>query len=284
MKPTVLLAATLLSLSTGTASADTKRVASFDLGSLDTLDELGLGEHVVAVPKQNLPDYLAHYADEAYTDAGGLRSPDVGALRDSNPSMIVVTGRQNEWREEFESIAPVLDASLASDDYQATFDANVMRLAERLEVTREAEAALAALHDHLDEARQQLADAPRVLVATHNQGNLTLNKHPVVHEVLGLSELDIPMSVPSETRGERTFTRLSPEAIAEIGPDVLLIVDRSAAIGDGEADLDSLKLALAETGADAVRLEVLTPALWYLSGGGLQSLRLQVDDVIAALD
>lgn len=280
---TRLLATSLLLAMTSAAAYGEDRVATFDLGSLDTLDELGLSEQVVGVPQQNLPDYLSQYENERYTDIGGLRSPNIEALADSKPQLILITGRQGEWQSEMEVVAPVLNTSVQGDDYLAAFDENVRRIANRLHVEARAEETLEALHAHIEEQRQSLADAPQILVVTHNQGGLTLNTHPVVHDVLGLETLEIPDSVTSETRGSRTFTPLSPEAIAEIQPDVILIVDRSAAIGDEPADMEALEQTLAEAGALDVRLVSLTPALWYLSGGGLQSLKMQIDEVVDAL-
>lgn len=119
---------------------------------------------------------------------------------------------------------------------------------------------------------------------THNGGNLMLNQHPVVHEVLEIDALEMPDSVTSEKRGERTFTPLSADAISEINPDVVLVVDRSAAIGDEPADADALTQALSDAGAEKAQVVMLTPALWYLSGGGLQSLRLQIEEVSSALN
>ncbi|MHB0777650.1 ABC transporter substrate-binding protein [Halomonas sp. WWR20] len=292
MKLNILLTAALFTLastpalaaetSSGNGSA-TERVVSFDYGSLDTLDALGLGDQVVGVPKQSLPDYLAQYADDTYADVGGLKSPDLETLRQLSPTLILITGRQSEQRESLQAVAPVMDTTLDDDDYLNAFDANVRQLAERFDAEKPAESALQTLHEKIDEARQRLDDAPPVLIATHNQGNLMLNRHPVAYEVLGLTLPKIPDSVPSETRGNRTFTRLSPQAIAEIAPDVLLIVDRSAAIGDDAADLDALRQSLADAGAEDVSVEMLSPELWYLSGGGLQSLSLQVDEVVNAV-
>ncbi|GAB2781747.1 siderophore ABC transporter substrate-binding protein [Halomonas shantousis] len=291
MKTTSLLAVVLLSLS-GVAMAndtsphdetDSERVVSFDYGSLDTLDALGLSEQIVGVPKQGLPDYLSKYADDTYTDVGGLKSPDLETLRQLSPTLVLITGRQNEQRETLQAVAPVMDTSLDNDDYLDAFDANVRQLAERFDAEKPAESALQALHEKIDEARQRLDNAPSVLTVTHNQGSLTLNRHPVAYEVLGLTLPKIPDSVPSETHGNRTFTRLSPQAIAEIAPDVLLIIDRSAAIGDDAADLDALRQSLADAGAEDVRIEMLSPELWYLSGGGLQSLSLQIDEVVNAV-
>ncbi|WP_226246880.1 hypothetical protein [Halomonas sp. SBBP1] len=95
----------------------------------------------------------------------------------------------------------------------------------------------------------------------------------------------MPASVTSETRGNRTFTPLSPEAISEIDPQVVLVIDRSAAIGEEPATADALAQTLFDARAETetARVVMLTPALWYLSGGGLQSLALQVEEVAAAL-
>lgn len=277
------LAATLLLSMAATASAN-QRIATFDLGSLDTLDALGLSEQVVGVPKASLPNYLEQYAEEIYADIGGLRSPDMDAISESEPSLILYTGRQDDWEEELGEIAPLLNTSLQGDDYLTAFDANVRELASRLEAESEAEEALAALHGEIENQREALSNAPSTLVVTHNSGNLMLNQHPVVHEVLGVDALDMPDSVTSETRGTRIFTPLSADAIAEINPDVVLVIDRSAAIGDEPADVNTLTQMLLAAGSENTRLVMLTPALWYLSGGGLQSLALQVEEVAAALN
>lgn len=272
-----------LLLATANASAD-QRIATFDLGSLDTLDALGLSEQVVGVPKSSLPDYLEQYAEDSYTDIGGLRSPDMDAIRASEPSLIVYTGRQGDWEDELGEIAPLLNTSLQGDDYLDAFDTNVRDLASRLEAESDAEKALETLHADIETQREALSNAPRTLVVTHNGGNLMLNRHPVVHDVLGVAALEMPDSVTSETRGTRTFTPLSPEAIGEINPDVVLVVDRSAAIGDEPADADALTQKLSDAGAENAQIVMLTPALWYLSGGGLQSLALQIEEVATALN
>ena len=273
--------ATALLLASATASAD-QRIATFDLGSLDTLDALGVSEHVVGVPKASLPSYLEQYDADTYTDIGGLRSPDMAALADANPTLIVHTGRQAEWAEALGEIAPLFDASVPGEAYLAAVERNVRELASQLDVESEAEEALTTLNSEIEHQREALQDAPTTLVVTHNGGNLMLNQHPVVHQVLGITALEMPESVTPEVRGERTFTPLSADAIAEINPEIVLVIDRSAAIGDEPADADQLRATLAEAGAES-QLVLLTPALWYLSGGGLQSLALQMDEVTSAL-
>lgn len=282
MKFAITTTAILLATASATASAG-QRIATFDLGSLDTLDALGLSEQVVGVPKASLPNYLEQYAEETYTNIGGLRSPDMEALGESEPTLILYTGRQGDWEEELGEIAPLLNTSLQGGDYLAAFDTNVRELASQTGAEAEAEEALEILHNELETQREALSNAPSTLVVTHNSGNLMLNQHPVVHDVLGVKALEMPESVTSETRGERTFTPLSAEAIAEIDPEIVLVIDRSAAIGGEPADTDTLAQTLTEAGAENTQVIMLTPALWYLSGGGLQSLALQVEEISAAL-
>lgn len=273
MKPTsfatkfVPTFATAVLFSAVSASAHAEqRIATFDLGSLDTLDALGLSEQVVGVPKQSLPAYLEQYASDRYSDIGGLRSPDMEAISASEPSLILYTGRQGDWEEALGDIAPLLNTSLQGDNYLAAFDDNVRELASQLGAESEADEALATLHTEIDALREALSNAPRTLVVTHNGGNLMLNQHPVVHDVLGVEALNMPESVTSETRGERTFTPLSADAIADIKPDVVLVIDRSAAIGDEPADADQLRQALAEAGttppASDANPGTLVPLRW----------------------
>lgn len=289
MKLTAVVAAAVLSLSTGLAVADdasvakqgktTERAVVLDFGALDTLDALGLQASVVAVPRQGLPEYLSQYDDERYADAGGLKTPNVETIAKLSPSPVLMTSRSGEHREALEEITTVVDVSMGTDtDYLTAFDANIRKLAERFGAGEQAEKKLKELHDKVSKARAEAPKEAKVLVATHNDGRLMLNKHPVVYQVLQLPEPVLPPSVKSEKRGERVFTPLSVEAIQEIKPAVLLVVDRSAAIGGEPLNPESLQKSLGGT-----KVKVLSPALWYLSGGGLQSLSLQIDEVVEAL-
>lgn len=289
MKLTAVVAAAVLSLSTGLAVADdasvakqgktTERAVVLDFGALDTLDALGLQASVVAVPRQGLPEYLSQFDDERYADAGGLKTPNVETIAKLSPSLVLMTSRSGEHREALEEITTVVDVSMGTDtDYLTAFDANIRKLAERFGAGEQAEKKLKELHDKVSKARAEAPKEAKVLVATHNDGRLMLNKHPVVYQVLQLPEPVLPPSVKSEKRGERVFTPLSVEAIQEIKPAVLLVVDRSAAIGGEPLHPESLQKSLGGT-----KVKVLSPALWYLSGGGLQSLSLQIDEVVDAL-
>ena len=143
-------------------------------------------------------------------------------------------------------------------------------------------AELDALWQHVEAQKATLADAGTVTVVTHNNGNFSLRQEALVYELLALTPAAVPDSVQPVVRGERTFYPVTADVLAQMAPDNLLVVDRSAAIGDEPLAPETLKASLAEAGV-STEVVVLNPGLWYLSGGGLQSVRLQVDEVVNAV-
>ena len=74
--------------------------------------------------------------------------------------------------------------------------------------------------------------------------------------------------------------------IAEKNPDFIFVVDRSIAVtgkADGVRILDN-ELVNGTAAARSGRIVSLDPNVWYLSGGGLQSLRMMVEEVRLAVE
>ncbi|MEC8823511.1 MAG: ABC transporter substrate-binding protein [Pseudomonadota bacterium] len=257
-------------------------VISYDHGALDTLLELGLEEKVVAIPHQSLPDYLADLGARL-PDAGGLKTPDLALATDLKPGLVLMTGRQGaEALTSFAKAAPVRDVTLEGNDLQAAVNDRVLSLAGYYGLEEVAGVELDALWQHVEAQKATLADAGTVTVVTHNNGNFSLRQEALVYELLALTPAAVPDSVQPVVRGERTFYPVTADVLAQMAPDTLLVVDRSAAIGDEPLAPETLKASLAEAGV-STEVVVLNPGLWYLSGGGLQSVRLQVDEVVNAV-
>ncbi|MBB3141536.1 ABC transporter substrate-binding protein [Halomonas organivorans] len=257
-------------------------VVSFDWGAADTLAALGLEDHLVGLPHQAAPAYVADLLD-GRADVGGLKTPDLAAVAAADPDLILVTGRQSAALEDLEALAETQDVSMGEGDYFEALSAKVTGLAERFGAEARAAERLAALHDEIEAARASLPDDLEAVVVTHNDGHYSLREEPVVGELLQIAQPALPASVEPMSRGTRTFTPLTPAAIGEMAPDALLVVDRSAAIGATPLDVTSLEEALAAEGGEAIEVTVLSPALWYLSGDGLQSVRAQVQEVTGSL-
>lgn len=257
-------------------------VISFDHGATDTLVELGLEDKLVAIPKRGLPDYLDDLA-EGRPDAGNLKVPDLDVVRAVAPDLVLVTGRQSESLDDLEAIAEVQDVSLLGDDYREAVRIRVLGLATLYGQYEQAETRLTELWQYVAKERKAIEGNPQVVVVTHNQGNFSLRDEPVVSQLLALGRPAVPAGVEPVTRGTRVFIPVTPAVLAEMAPAHLFVVDRSAAIGDEPLDAETLRQALAAGGAEDVPVTVLSPELWYLSGGGLQSVRLQVQEIVDAL-
>lgn len=277
-----IAATSLAAFATLLSSDDGPTVVSFDHGSFDTLVELGLENKVLAVPMNGLPGYLSSIA-EGRVDAGNLKTPDMDVVRAVNPELILVTGRQGESLDELKTIADVRNVGLQGESYKDSVTARVMELAALYGREEAARDSLSALWQHIDQQRESISGEPKVVVVTHNNGKFSLRQDPVVFKLLALKTPAIPEDVEQVNRGTRTFTPVTPEIVAKMAPDILFVVDRSAAIGDTPMDLDFLNDALEAAGAEKTPVTLLDPGLWYLSGGGLQSIKLQVDEVSSAV-
>ncbi|TKD64220.1 ABC transporter substrate-binding protein [Cobetia marina] len=257
-------------------------VVSLDWGAADTLDELGLSEHLIGVSHKPAPAYVAHLV-EGRADIGGLKEPDVEAIAGLEPDLILVTGRQSGSLEVLKAVAETRDVTLAEGDYFEALSGKVLSLASEYHAEEKAREHLAALESDIATAREGLAEDLEALVVIHNDGRYILRQEPVVTELLQIAQPELPDSVEPVSRGKRTFYPLSPANIAEMAPDELYVIDRSAAIGQTPMDAEVLRAALADAGGETIGVTVLSPGLWYLSGSGLQSVRAQMNEILEGL-
>lgn len=91
-----------------------QRVVVLDFATLDILDNLGLGGHVVGVPTISL-DYLKSYEDNGNTtNVGTVKTPDLEAIMACEPDVIFMGGRMAEYYDDLCEIATVV--RLVSDN------------------------------------------------------------------------------------------------------------------------------------------------------------------------
>ncbi|KPQ28580.1 MAG: iron complex transport system substrate-binding protein [Marinobacter excellens HL-55] len=279
---TASVAAIALAGCATTGSINGPTVISYDHGALDTLVELGVNEQILALPHRGLPDYL-NGMQSRVPDAGSLKLPDQELIDELNPGLVLMTSRQDtEIQMQVARLAPVRDVTLAEGDYREAVNERVISLASYYGLEETAGTKLDALWQHVAEQKAAVAAGGTVTVLTHNDGNLSLRSEPVIFDLLELTAATVPDTVQPVTRGERTFYPVTEDILAEMAPDTLLVVDRSAAIGGEPLARLTLQSALSQRGV-STRVMILNPGLWYLSGGGLQSVRLQVDEVVNAV-
>ncbi|MBA1273327.1 ABC transporter substrate-binding protein [Stutzerimonas azotifigens] len=259
------------------------KVVSFDFGTVDTLVALGLGNRVVGTPS-SVPTYLKNSLP-ARVDAGSMKEPDHAAVRRLNPDVIMVTGRQGEESEALAKVAPTLDMSLNARDYLSGFEHNVLTLGSLFDKLPEAQQQLRVTAAKIGQAHTRVANSGRrTLVLTHNAGNFSPTEQPLIYSVL-----QAPRALPAPPAPKPGEPRQRPQPmnldqVLAADPQVIFIIDRSAAIGAEPLTTEALRASpLSRTSAGREgRIVYLNPALWYLSGGGLLSLSLQLDEAAAA--
>jgi iron complex transport system substrate-binding protein len=258
------------------------RVISFDYGSYDSLIALGLADRVLAIPGKT-PPYLVGTAPPVLS-VGGMKTPDLAALSALKPELILISARQAQNREALQAIAPTLDMSLTGPDYQADLKRNIRWLGELFEKSAEAERALAGVLEKAEQARQTITASGRsTLVLIHNDGRFVPTEQPLIYSLLKAKRA-LP-EPPAQQAGvpHRRPSPLSATDINAIDAQVIFVIDRSAAIGQTPLDLNQLDNAPwnATPAGQGKRIRYLDPHLWYLSGGGLQSLELQIEEALA---
>ncbi|WP_338803361.1 siderophore ABC transporter substrate-binding protein [Xenorhabdus griffiniae] len=258
-----------------------KRVVLFDFGTYDSMVKLGLTDRVIALPINNLPEYVRNGVPATMHNAGGMKEPNLEKLAEIKPDLIVITGRQGAFYESLSQIAPTINLSTDNKNYLSSVDSNLKLLGELFNKQDIVKAQFADLEKTLAAAQVKAQAAnSKVLVLLHNAGELYPNNQAIVYNVIKAPRAVLPAK--SDKDKSRSVT---VDMIAQADPDVIFIIDRSEAIGAGKLEKaqfenDQVKSTNAYKNGKIVYLQ---PDLWYLSGGGLDSMTRQINAVADAL-
>lgn len=257
-------------------------VVVFDFGILDTLDELGV--EVTGVPQAAIPSYLEKYAGEKYTNVGSLKEPDFEAIHAMQPDVIFISGRQAELYEQFAEIAPTVFVELDYTKYMESFEKNMNLVADVFDKKEEVASALEEINATVEEVNKKASEnGKKGLIVLANEGKVSAygpsSRFGIIHDVYGFAAADEKIEV--STHGQS----ITMEYIMETNPDVLFVIDRNTAVG-GEAGAEKVienELVKKTTAFQEDKIIYLDPDAWYLSGGGLQSVKLMAEEIEAAL-
>lgn len=259
-----------------------KRVVSFDLASLDTLDALGV--EVVGAPRDFIPEPLAKYQDDQYTHVGSLFEPDFEALAALQPDLIIIGGRAAPAYRQLSRLAPTLDLT---HDYQHFMDD--LRLSSRLlgQLFNKEEAVeklLADLDERLEATRQLGQEAGTGLVILTSGGRISAygsgSRTGWIHDELGIQP--VSTGVQASTHGDP----ISFEFLLQANPDYLFVLDRDTAIQSGKGSARALldnDLVHQMTAYQKDQIIYLDSVTWYTLVSGLNATRRMIDEIHAAL-
>lgn len=256
-----------------------KRVVIFHLGALDIFDELGIEAHVVGFPQHSVPDYLKKFTEnDSIIDTGSLIEPNFRKINDLNPDLIIMGERQQKDHDEFSSIAPTLYYDMDYKNYAASITKNLKRIGKIYGLEKEAEAINEDMISTIN-ANKASSTSSKGLVVMYNNGKFSAfgknSRFGFAHD-----EFDVT-PVSEELEASTHGNSISNEYIQQHDPDMLFVIDRNRAIGEGKASKSSIENPLVkETKAyKNNKIIYLSSDVWYLAGGGVQSMKIMANEI-----
>ncbi|KGR77833.1 siderophore ABC transporter substrate-binding protein [Ureibacillus manganicus] len=261
-----------------------ERIVVFDYGFLDTLDAIGV-EGIVGIPKDTtLPAYLSKYASDDYANIGTLKAPlleDIAALE---PDVIFISSRQATFYEQLKEITPnVIFVGTNQNDYWGTFLKSTEIAGKIFGKEDEVKEHVAKIDTALEEVKGLASEFDTTLVTMYNEGKLsgfaTNSRFGYIYDIYGF--VPVTEDIEASSHG----SNFGFEAILDFDPQVLFVIDRTAATGatsniasDMENDIIKQTTAYKNN-----RIVYLDGPLWYLSGGGVQSELAKIQEILNEL-
>ncbi|MFZ2027685.1 MAG: ABC transporter substrate-binding protein, partial [Lactococcus raffinolactis] len=148
----------------------------------------------------------------------------------------------------------------------------------------EAKKQIDTLTSHIDAVKKQAESSGlKTLTLMTNEGQVAAfsegSRYAIINDTFGFKSVD--ETIKASTHGQS----VSYEYVLEKNPDVIFFIDRTKAVGGDskEASLKDNELVKQTTASKNGKVVELNASIWYLSGGGLQSTQLMLDEVAQAL-
>ena len=259
-----------------------EKIVVFDFGMLDTLDYLDI--NVTGVPQANIPSYLEKYNSDDYENIGSLKEPDFEQISKIDPDLIIISGRQSEMYDELSKLGPVVYLGVDHTRYMESFEENIKTIGQIFEIEDKVEAELEEIEDsitQLHEKATQSGDNGLIILANDDKISAygPNSRFGLIHDVFGVPAVD--ENIEASTHG----MNVSFEYVAEYDPDILYVIDRSAAIGEEPAAKNIVENSLMKDTKSLQndRITYLNGDYWYLSGGGLISMTRMIEEIDASI-
>ena len=259
-----------------------KKIVVFDLGIADTIRELGFVDNIVGMPLKTLPAYLKDLP-ASIQPTGSMVEPDIEAIAALEPDLIIASGRTIKYLDQLKEIAPTVIFSVDQKDYWNSVSKNIRLVASLF--GKEAESKAEEEIKSLEASIKKVADVNekstnKTLTLMLNEGKMSAfgadSRFAFLYQSLKFKATDA--KIEDSKHGQE----MSFEGVKEINPDTIILLNRTLAIGGDNSNADTILNNALFKETNAVknnRVIQLTSDLWYLSGGGLQSTKLMIEDV-----
>lgn len=253
-------------------------VAVLDIAAIDTLAALGVTP--AGVPNTLYVPYLADLTGKT-RGVGTLFEPDLEALAALSPDLIIAGGRSSTQVKALSQVATTIDMTIWQDVAGQGRD-RIMAYGTLFARTGEAARLIAALDAKLAETRAAADGKGRALILQTNGPKISAygrgSRFAWIHDALAIPQAHETLN--PETHGDA----VSFEFIMQVNPDWIIVIDRSAAIGETTTAAKTLDnpLVAGTTAGQKGQIIHLSPTPIYIAGGGYTSMMTTLDELLAA--
>lgn len=261
-----------------------QRVVVLDFSALENLDYLGVKP--IAIPKSGVPSHLSKYKDDpSIEDVGTVVEVNLEKINELQPDLIIIGGRLADFYKDLSAIAPVIyPTTMGTTDFLGAFKRNLDDLGHIFDKQAEVDRAYAEIEKKVAEVKEKVeATNDRALILLHNRGRFSAygsgSRFGIIHDEIGFEEAE--KGLGTHVHGNP----VSSEFVQKANPDIIFIVDRSMIVGNAVMDKEEVenKLVKQTNAAQNGKIFYLNPEVWYLSGSGIASVNMMIDEVSQAL-
>lgn len=270
-------------LGTTEVEKNPEKVVVFDFGALDTLDAIGID--VTAIPRGSIPGYLSDYDTDDYENVGSLKEPDFDKIAEIDPDLILISGRQSDMYNELKKLGPTVYVGVDTADYMDSFKDNARMLGEIFEKEDEIDEKIGEIENSITSLKEKAEESDQnSLIVLANDDKISAygskSRFGIIHDVFGVEPVDD--AIDASTHG----MNVSFEYVTEMDPDILYVIDRTAAIGNESSVKEVIENKLIEKTKAFKNDNIfyLTADTWYLAGGGLISIENMINDIDESIE
>jgi len=266
-------------LGSATVVKNSKRVVALDYASLENLDELGI--EVMGIPKSHVPQYLKKYeTDENVANLGTIFEVDYEKLNELEPDVIFISARMETKYEELTNIAPTIYLTSDQSQMMESFKTNMEVFGKLFDKQETAQNIVDRVDNKVAALNKKAQESGQTgLIILHNNGKFSAfgkgSRFGVIHSLFGFRE------AVENLETARHGQAVSNEFIQKADPDYLFIVDRSAVVNKKATNKEEVENAMIQQ-TKAYKngnIVYLDPEAWYLSGDGVTSFEIMINDV-----
>ncbi len=262
-----------------------KKIVCLNYDSIDILDRLGMGDRIVGMIKgESTPKHLKKYdEDPSIVDLGSMKEPNMQALAELKPHIILSSGRTAKLYDELTKIAPTMMVSVdAKDGFFKGVKSIAVKHGTFLGKEKDIQKYLENIEQKMERIRQK-NDGRTAIQAIfvgenlHILGGKPAEGKPSAKVLIA----DLGFDNTAEDFDRANTETSSYDYILEKNPEFIFVLDKNTAINSEAAkakDVLPTQEKLMQTAAfKEGKLIFLSPeSTWYLNNGGLTAMETMI--------